>query len=75
VDKSGKRAIAFLIGYRSAVRAKEFERLRSKLARVDVRRDQRIFATTACNVRDTPEAGPARWGTSPVRRFASGSAS
>ncbi|MEN6430112.1 MAG: CHAD domain-containing protein [Coriobacteriales bacterium] len=56
VDKSGKRAIAFLIGYRSAVRNKEFERLRSKLARVDVRRDRRIFATTACAVRDTPEA-------------------
>ncbi|MHB1340821.1 MAG: CHAD domain-containing protein [Coriobacteriia bacterium] len=56
VGKGGKRAVAFLVGYRAGQRQHELEVLDSELARLNLRQSRRTFSKVVCSISGSTEA-------------------
>lgn len=57
VGKGGKRAVAFLVGYRTGLRERELEILNRELSRIDLRQSRRTFSKVVCSVSRSADAG------------------
>ncbi|MGB4592915.1 MAG: CHAD domain-containing protein [Coriobacteriia bacterium] len=56
VGTGGKRAVAFLVGYRAGQRERELEVLDSKLARLNLRQSRKTFAKMVSSISSSSEA-------------------